>query len=129
MVEYSVCWRTSRAAGRKNCGDRARGSVQVKILEEQPGRAVNEYRKGKFLISTDREKLNLDTVYNFLTESYWAKGIPREVVVRSIQSSLCFGVFSGSEQVGFARVVSDYATYAYLGDVFIIEPYRGNGLA
>ena len=90
---------------------------------------MTEYRKGKFLVSTDRDKLNLDTVHSFLSESYWAKGIPREVVARSIQNSLCFGVFSGAEQIGFARVISDYATYAYLADVFIIEPYRGKSLA
>lgn len=97
-------------------------------MEEQSVHAA-EYRKGKFLVSADRDKLNFDTIYNFLSESYWAKGIPREVVVRSIQNSLCFGVFSGMEQVGFARVITDCATYAYLADVFIIEPHRGKGLA
>jgi len=99
------------------------------MLEEKPGLDVREYRKGKFLISTDRDKLDIETIYSFLSESYWAKGIPREIVARSIQNSLCFGMFSGVEQVGFARVISDYATYAYLADVFVIEPYRGRGLA
>ena len=101
----------------------------MKTAEEQSSLDVNEYRKGKFLISTDRDKLDFDTIYNFLSESYWAKGIPREIVVRSMQNSLCFGMFSGAEQVGFARVISDYATYAYLADVFVVEPYRGRGLA
>ena len=101
----------------------------MKTAEEQSSLDVNEYRKGKFLISTDRDKLDFDTIYNFLSESYWAKGIPRAVVVRSIQNSLCFGMFSGAEQIGFARVISDYATYAYLADVFVVEPYRGRGLA
>ena len=60
---------------------------------------------------------------------YWAKGIPRETVVRSLESSLCFGVYCEGKQAGFARVISDFATYAYLGDVFVLEPYRGRGLA
>ena len=83
---------------------------------------------GKFLISTDRSKLDLDAIHRFLTRSYWAEGIPRETVARSIENSLCFGVYNGGEQVGFARVVSDFATYAYLADVFILEQYRERGL-
>lgn len=84
---------------------------------------------GKFLISTDRSKLDVDVIQRFLIRSYWAEGIPRETVARSIENSLCFGVYHGREQVGFARVISDFATYAYLADVFILEPYRGRGLA
>jgi GNAT superfamily N-acetyltransferase len=91
--------------------------------------AVKEYRRADFLISTDRERLNLDVVHGFLTNSYWAEGIPREVVARSIESSLCFGIYENSgEQVGFARVVSDFATVAYLGDVFVLGSHRGRGL-
>lgn len=83
-----------------------------------------------FLISTDATRLDLDVIHNFLsTQSYWAEGVPREVVARSIANSLCFGVYDGPKQVGFARVVSDYATFAYLADVFIIEGYRGRGLS
>ena len=84
---------------------------------------------GTFLISTDRSKLDLDVIQRFLSRSYWAEGIPRETVARSIENSLCFGVYNGAEQVGFARVISDFATYAYVADVFILEPYRGRGLA
>jgi GNAT superfamily N-acetyltransferase len=103
--------------------------------------ALMEYRRGEFLISTSRERLSLDVVYDFLTNCYWAKGIPREVVARSIEHSLCFGIYDESprlakearhgvaEQVGFARVVSDFATVAYLGDVFVLESHRGQGLA
>jgi GNAT superfamily N-acetyltransferase len=88
------------------------------------------YRRGEFLISTDRERLSLDVVHGFLTNCYWAKGIPREVVARSIEHSLCFGVYeAGGAQVGFARVVSDFATVAYLGDVFVLESHRGRGLS
>ena len=89
---------------------------------------ITEHRQGKFVISTEKERIDLDVVYNFLTESYWAKGIPREVVARSIENSLCFGVYGDGKQVGFARVISDYATYAYIGDVFVLEAYRGHGL-
>jgi len=92
--------------------------------------AVIEHRRGDFLISTDRDRLSLDVVHSFLTNCYWAKGIPRETVSRSIEHSLCFGVYDGSgAQVGFARVVSDFATVAYLGDVFVPESHRGRGLS
>jgi GNAT superfamily N-acetyltransferase len=98
----------------------------AKIAKED--RLHEEYRRSEFLISTDRGRLDLDLIHGFLTECYWAKGIPREVVLRSIENSLCFGVYSGNQQVGFARVISDYATYAYIGDVFILESQRGRGL-
>ena len=91
---------------------------------------VAEFRRGEFLISTDPARLDLDVIYNFLTNCYWAKGIPREVVARSIEHALCFGIYDGSgAQVGFARVVSDFATVAYLGDVFVLESHRGRGLS
>jgi GNAT superfamily N-acetyltransferase len=90
---------------------------------------IVEYRRGEFSISTDRERLSLDVVHGFLTSCYWAKGIPREVVARSIAHSLCFGIYEGRAQVGFARVVSDFATMAYLGDVFVLESHRGRGLS
>ena len=87
-----------------------------------------EASRGGFTISTDRSKLDLDVIHSFLRESYWARGIPQEIVARSIENSLCFGVFASGKQVGFARVISDYATYAYIADVFILESYRGHGL-
>jgi GNAT superfamily N-acetyltransferase len=91
--------------------------------------AVMEYHRREFVISTSRERLNLDTIHGFLTNCYWAKGIPREVVACSIVNSLCFGIYDGSgAQVGFARVISDFATVAYLGDVFVLESHRGRGL-
>jgi predicted GNAT family N-acyltransferase len=93
-----------------------------------PSEPVQEYGRDGFVISTDRAKLDLDVIYTFLAESYWAKGIPREVVARSIENSLCFGVYSEGKQVGFARVISDYATYAYIGDVFVLASHRGHGL-
>ncbi|MBZ5685629.1 MAG: GNAT family N-acetyltransferase [Acidobacteriia bacterium] len=105
---------------------------------------VTESRRGEFVISTDRARLDLDAIHGFLTNSYWAKGIPRDVVARSIEHSLCFGIYhevgekapllakparSGAPQVGFARVITDFATVAYLGDVFVLEAYRGRGLS
>jgi GNAT superfamily N-acetyltransferase len=89
---------------------------------------IQEYRKGDFLVSTDRSKLDVGGVHEFLTNSYWAKGILKETVLRSIANSLCFGVYGGGKQVGFARVISDFATYAYIGDVFVLEAFRGHGL-
>jgi GNAT superfamily N-acetyltransferase len=91
---------------------------------------VIEHQRGEFLISTRRERLSVDVVHGFLTNCYWAKGIPREVVAWSIEHSLCFGIYEDSgAQVGFARVVSDFATVAYLGDVFVLESHRGRGLS
>lgn len=81
------------------------------------------------MISTDRGRLDLGVVHGFLTNCYWAKGIPREIVVRSIENALCFGIYAeNGGQVGFARVISDFATYAYIGDVFVLESHRGRGL-
>src|SRR5207245_4725504 len=89
---------------------------------------IQEYRRGEFLISTDRARLNVDAIHSFLTNCYWAKGIPKETVRRSLENSLCFGLYRGDEQAGFARAVSDFATYAYVGDVFVLEAYRGRDL-
>lgn len=85
--------------------------------------------KDKFTVSTDKEKFNIDMIHSFLTNSYWAEGISREIIRRSIEGSLCFGVFENDRQVGFARMITDKATFAYLADVFIIKEYRGLGLS
>jgi GNAT superfamily N-acetyltransferase len=89
---------------------------------------VYESRRDSFLISTDPARLQLEAICEFLARSYWANNRPKEVIARSIINSLCFGVYDGEEQVGFARVITDYATYAWLCDVFIHENYRGRGL-
>jgi len=81
-----------------------------------------------FSISTDKSKLDLAMIHNFLKNSYWSKDIPIAVVEKSIANSFCFGVYKDNKQVGFARVITDYATFAYLADVFILESYRGQGL-
>jgi GNAT superfamily N-acetyltransferase len=85
--------------------------------------------RGEFVVTTDWECLDEELIYRFLANSYWAQGIPREVLRRSIRNSLCFGVFAGPRQVGFARVITDYSTFAYLADVFVVESHRGRGLA
>jgi GNAT superfamily N-acetyltransferase len=90
---------------------------------------VHEWRRGEYFISTDKRLLDLQAIHSFLTASYWAQGIPFETVKRSIEHSLNFGVYKGEKQVGFARVITDYATYAYIGDVYILEEYRGQGLS
>ena len=82
-----------------------------------------------YTFSTDKAKLDVKVIHDFLSNSYWAKNIPIEIVKRSIENSLCFGVFHHNKQVGFARVVSDYATFGYLADVFISEEHRGKGLS
>jgi GNAT superfamily N-acetyltransferase len=88
-----------------------------------------DWKCGEFEISTDRERLDREAIHAFLSNSYWARGIPRAVLDRSIENSLCFGVYEGASQVGFARVITDYATFAYVGDVFVLEPFRGQGLS
>lgn len=88
-----------------------------------------ERRRGAFLISTDAQRLDLDVVHGFLSGSYWATAVPRAVVARSIRHSLCFGLYEWERQVGFARVITDRATFAYLADVFVIESHRCRGLS
>ncbi len=80
-------------------------------------------------ITTDPSQLDLDVIHHFLARSYWAAGIPREIVERAVGHSLCFGAFDGHDQVGFARVISDYATYAYVSDVFVLPSHRARGIA
>jgi GNAT superfamily N-acetyltransferase len=87
-------------------------------------------RKGEYEIDTDRLRLDLTAIHRFLSqESYWANNRTLEQTLTAIENSLCFGVYHGKVQVGFARVVTDRATFAYLGDVFIIEAHRGKGLS
>lgn len=85
---------------------------------------------GQFIISTDRSRLDLPMIQRFLVEeSYWAQERTEEQTRTAIENSICFGVYEGDRQIGFARVVSDKATFAYIGDVFILDEYRGRGLS
>ncbi len=86
------------------------------------------WQRDGYLISTNASMLDLEVVHGYLSRSYWAAGVPEDVVRRSIENSLCFGVYRGEEQAGFARVVTDRATFAYLADVFVLEEHRGQGI-
>lgn len=84
----------------------------------------------RYEVSTDTNRLDIDLIYNFLSnDSYWAKNIPRDVVERSIANSIPFGAYLGAQQVGFARVVTDRAVFAYVGDVFVLPEHRGHGVS
>jgi len=82
------------------------------------------------IISTDKSKLDIPLIHKYLSEeSYWAKNIPLEIVKRSIENSLCFGVYEHGNQIGFARITTDYSTFAYMADVFILAGHRGKGFS
>ena len=86
---------------------------------------IEDYR-----ISSDQNELDIESIHEFISQSYWAEGIPIETLTRAISNSLCFSVFNKEkEQVGFARAITDSATYAYLADVYILEGHRGKGLS
>ena len=90
---------------------------------------MDEQRRGDYIISTDRARLDLSVIHDYLSNSsYWAKGRRLETVRRSIEHSLSFGLYKGERQIGFARVVTDYATFAWIADVFILDGFRGEGL-
>ena len=94
--------------------------------------AVIECTRNGFTISTDKARLDVSAIHDFLANSsYWARNVPLSTVQKSIENSLCFGIYddNGGRQVGFARVITDYVVLAYLVDVFILEAYRGRGLA
>ncbi len=84
--------------------------------------------KGKYRISNSKRKLQLDMIHKYLEDSYWCKNIPKSMLRKSIKGSVCFGVYHKKQQVGFARVVTDKATFGYLADVFILPEYQGKGL-
>jgi GNAT superfamily N-acetyltransferase len=88
-----------------------------------------EVTRDGYLFSSDPARLQVPVIHGFLTRCYWAEGIPEETVRRSIAHSLCFGVYAEGQQVGFARVITDHATFAYLADVFVLPGHRGRGLA
>jgi GNAT superfamily N-acetyltransferase len=88
-----------------------------------------KWNQGEFTITDRREDLDIETIHGFLSESYWAKGIPKAIVEKSVNNALCFGLYHASRQIGFGRVITDYATFAYLADVFVVPPYRARGLA
>jgi GNAT superfamily N-acetyltransferase len=91
---------------------------------------IIEYKRDAYLISNDKNKLNINIIHQYLSkDSYWAQGRSMETVRKSIDHSLCYGVYTDDQQIGFARIVTDYATFAWLADVFILESHRGLGLS
>ncbi len=91
---------------------------------------AQEWHRGVYSISSDKDRLNVKLIHDFLSNtSYWAKGRSFEIVMRSLENSLNFGLYKDDLQIGFARVVTDYATFAWLADVFILDEHRGQGLA
>jgi GNAT superfamily N-acetyltransferase len=88
----------------------------------------DEWTRGEYTISTDPARLDIVVIHEFLTESYWASGVPLTVVKRSIEQSLAFGLYKDHRQIGFARVITDCATFAYLADVFVLGEFQGQGL-
>ena len=84
--------------------------------------------RGRLVISTDPARLDVSAVHAYLSRSYWAEGIPREIVARALAGSLCFGLYLGDRQIGLARIITDRATYAYLCDVYVVDEFRGQGL-
>jgi len=99
------------------------------FVDEREEEAPVEVARGEYVVSTDKGRIDLKAVHAFLAGTYWSPEIPESVVRRAIAGSLCFGIYRGAEQVGFARVITDRATYAYLSDVFVLDAHRGRGLA
>ena len=87
------------------------------------------FKKDSYLISTDKSRLDINIIHNFLSNSYWAKNRSLKTTKLTIKNSLCFGIYFKQDQIGFARVITDYATFAYLADVFVLEDFRGKGLS
>ena len=87
-----------------------------------------EWKRNSLIVTTDPARQDVTAIHAFLTRDYWCEGIPHEIVARAVSQSLCFGLFDGTAQVGLARVVTDYTTFAYLCDVYVLESHRGQGL-
>lgn len=88
-----------------------------------------EWTQSTYTVTTNSKALQLEMIHGFLTQSYWAQGISKSVVEQALKHSLNFGLFAGNEQIGFARMITDYTTFGYLADVFVLEAHRGKGLA
>jgi GNAT superfamily N-acetyltransferase len=99
------------------------------LFRDPSGQTMHEdFRKGTLCISTDPARLDLELIHHVLSHAYWSEGIPRSIVEQGVRHSLCFGVYDGERQIGFARVITDYTTFGYLCDVFVLEEYRGKGV-
>jgi len=107
----------------------ARGADDRACGVSGPGGGSDEIRRGPFVLSTDRERLDVALIHRFLSATYWAPNVTEDVVRRSIAGSLCVGVYEDGRQIAFARAVTDHATFAWIADVFVLEPWRGRGVA
>ena len=90
---------------------------------------IREFSFGKYIISNDQKKLQLEVIHGYLKRSYWAKDIEYNIVKNSVGNSYCFGIYKDDRQIGFARLITDFSTFGYLADVFILEEHRGKGLS
>ena len=97
-------------------------------MEHQCGEVHVNWNQGVFSISDEPERLQLEVIVRYLARAYWSNQRPRDVIEKSLRHSLCFGVYENQTQIGFARVISDHATFAYLADVFILDSHQGHGL-
>lgn len=88
----------------------------------------DSFEKGGFLVTNDPSMLDVETIHSFLAGSYWSRGVPRHLVERSIKNSVCFGLYQGNQQIGYARVVTDRTHMAHLCDIFVLESHQGQGL-
>ena len=104
------------------------GQERERQTERRTGAMADTTPDDGITVTTDPSRLDLDVIHGFLASSYWAKGIPREVVERAVRHSLCFGAFADGRQVGFTRVITDFATHAYVSDVFVLPSHRGRGI-
>lgn len=86
-----------------------------------------ELKQHDLILSSDKSRLDLDFIHSFLSRSYWSEGIPKETLIKGIENSLSLGLYKNEQQIGFCRLITDYASFAYLADVFIIEKERGHG--
>ncbi len=93
-----------------------------------PPQTAWEARRDEYTVTTDPARVNLNVVYGYLSRAYWSTGIPRPTLERAVQYSLCFSLLEGEQQIGFVRVVTDYTTFAYVCDVFVLESHQGKGL-
>src|SRR5215813_11898844 len=87
-----------------------------------------ERHRDEYTVTSDRGRMDLDVIHGYLSRAYWCQGIPRRIVEQAMENSLCFALLMGERQIGFARIVSDYTTFAYLCDVFVLESHQGKAL-
>lgn len=102
--------------------------TECNYLMDEDMHKIIETRHADYLISTDPAKLDVDAIHEFLKTAYWCSDVPIQIVTKALANSLCFGLYHQGKQVGLSRVVTDYATYAYLCDVYVLEAHRGQGL-